>query len=130
MPIRKQVLLRFFCADKNFEAAFLVLSTKGNIFNGMPFFKEYSVTLDLKNNLVHFLEFSLKLKPHHGKFRCGSIEMKSLQKVVAGPFEQDFVPTNAATEIGTSFGITDFTRAFSQKSDVVVTPAMNQLQDL
>ena len=43
---------------------------------------------------------------------------------------QFFVPTNAATEIEISFGITDSPPAFSQESDIVVTPSMHQLQDI
>ena len=106
MPIWKQFLLRFFLAEKNFDETFLVLPSMDITLNGMSFFRKCSVTLDLKNNLVHFPDLSLQLKPHHGKLRCGSIEMKSLQF---------FVPTNAAIEIEISFGITDSTPAFSQK---------------
>ena len=54
VPIRKQVLLRFFIAGKVFEEVFLVLPTMGTILIGMTFFEKYSVNLDMKNHLVHF----------------------------------------------------------------------------
>ena len=54
VPIRKQVLLRFFIAGKVFEEAFLVLPTMGTILIGMSFFENYSVNLDIKSYLVHF----------------------------------------------------------------------------
>ena len=46
-----------------------------------------------------------------------------------GPFEQVIVPTIAATELETSTGITESTPSFFQKSDLIVTAALNQLQD-
>ena len=52
VPIRKQVLSRFFIAGKVFEEVFLVLPTMGTIL--MSFFEKYSVNLDIKNHLVHF----------------------------------------------------------------------------
>ena len=50
--------------------------TMGNILIGMSFFKKYSVTLHLKNNLaqLQFLELSLQLRLQHGSFKCGLFE--------------------------------------------------------
>ena len=50
VPVRKQVLLRFFIGGKVFEETFMVLPTMGNVLIGMSFFRKYSVTLDLANN--------------------------------------------------------------------------------
>ena len=118
-----------FLTEKFFEETFLVLPTLGNILIGMSFVKKYSVTLDLQNNLVHFPDLSLEVKPHHGKFRCGAFELKTLQKVVVGPFQQVMVPNITATEIDNSFKITEATTAFNQQPDFILTPAVNQLQD-
>ena len=41
VPVRKQVLVRFFIGGKAFEETFMVLSTIGNILIGMSFFKKY-----------------------------------------------------------------------------------------
>ena len=37
-------------------------------------------------------------------------------------------PTSATTEVATSFRITEATPAFTRKSDLIVTPALNQLR--
>ena len=70
------------------------------------------MTPDFENNHVHFPNLSLQLKPHHGKFECGAFELKAFQKVLVGPFQQVMVRTIAATEIKTSFGITEATLEF------------------
>ena len=54
VPIRKQVLLRFFIAGNVFEEVFLVLPTMGTILIGISFFEKQSVNLDIKNHLVNF----------------------------------------------------------------------------
>ena len=76
--------------------------------------------------LLHFPELSLQLKLHHGKIRCRASELEALQKVVVGPFPQVMVPTIAATDIDISFGITEATPASTRKSDLTLTPAMDQ----
>ena len=63
VPVRKQVLLRFFIGGKIFEETFMILPTMGNNLIGTSFFKKYSVTLDLANNIVRFPELTLQLKP-------------------------------------------------------------------
>ena len=55
-----------------------------------------------------------------------AFQLKDLQKVVVGPFQQVNEPTIA---IDTSSGITEGTTAFTRKSDLVATPAINQLKD-
>ena len=60
VPVRKQVMLRFFIGGKVFEDTFMVLPTMGNILIGMSFFKKYSVTLDLANNTVKIPDITLK----------------------------------------------------------------------
>ena len=77
---------------------------------GMSFFRKYSVTLDLKNNLVHRPDLSLQFRPHHGKFSCGGFELKALQKVVVGPCEQ--VPTITANDLEKSFQTSEANSGF------------------
>ena len=76
VPIGKQFQLRFFLAGKNFEETFIVLSYMSNILIGMSFYKKHSVTLLLKNILVHLSDLSPQLKPRNGKFKCGNFEQK------------------------------------------------------
>ena len=92
----------------------------GKILIGLSFFKWYSVTLDLKNNLVHFPEVSLQLKKHYGKFNCGALDQKTLQKDVVGPLRKVMVPTITATELDTSFEVTAAHPAFTRKSDFIM----------
>ena len=129
VPMINQVQLRFFLAGKIFEETFIVLPTMGNILIGMYFFDEYSVTLDLRTNRVRFPDLSLQLKPDYGKFKGEAFELKLLQKVVVGRFQQVMVPTITATELDTSLGITEATLVFIRKSDLIVTPKMIELRD-
>ena len=127
--IRKEVQLRFLLAGKFFDETFIVSPTVGKILISMCFFKEYSVTIDLTNNLVRFSDLSLQLKSHHGKLGWGTFELKALQKLAVGPLQQTMVPTITAAELDTSFVITEVTTASTRKSDFKVTPAMTEFKD-
>ena len=83
--VRKQVLLRFFIGGKIFEDTFMILPTMGNILIGMSFFKKYSVTLDLANNIVRFQETTLQLKPPNGKFKLQMLELRTTQRQPSRP---------------------------------------------
>ena len=85
VPVRKQVLLRFFIGGKVFEETFMVLPTMGNVLIGMSFFKKYSVTLDLANNIVKFPDITLQLRSVNGKFKNKLLELKTTQKMVIQP---------------------------------------------
>ena len=63
------------------------------------------------------------------KFKCGAFELKATRKVVVAPFQRVIVSTIAATELETSTGITESTLSFSRKFNLMVTPALSQLQD-
>ena len=82
VPVREQVLLQFFIGEKVFEESFMVLPTMGNVLIGMSFFKKYSVTLDLANNIVKFPDITLQLRLVNGKFKNKLLEMKTTQKIV------------------------------------------------
>ena len=72
---------------------------------------------------------SLQLRPKHGKFKCGAVELKATQKVVVGPFQEVMVPMIAATELETSTFITAATPSFARIPHLNVTPALSQLHD-
>ena len=74
VPVRKQVLLRFFIGGKIFEETFMILPTMGNILIGMSFFKKYSVTLDLANNVIKLPDITLQLKPQRGRYKIQMID--------------------------------------------------------
>ena len=106
----------------------MVRPMMGNSLIGMSLFKKYSITLSLKNSRISFRDMSLQLGPKHGKFKGGAFELKAIQKVLLSPFQHVMVPTIAATELGTSTGNTVATPSFSRKSELVVTPAVSQLE--
>ena len=119
----------FFLAGRLFRQTFMILTTTSNILIGKSVLKEKSVTLDCRNNLVHFQDLSLYFVPAHEKFKCGTFELKATKKLVLDPFQQVMVPMIAATEIERSSGIFGATPSFSRKSDLIVTPAPNQLHN-
>ena len=59
VPVRKQVVNRFFVAGLIFEEQFMVLAIMGNMLIGRSFLKKHSLALDLNNNLVQFPDLSL-----------------------------------------------------------------------
>ena len=75
VPVRKQVSLRFTRAGKISEKPFMVLTTMGNIFNGMIFLRKYSVTIDINDHLLHFPDLSLQFKHANGKYKCKMCEL-------------------------------------------------------
>ena len=100
VPVRKQVLLRFFIGGKVFEETFMVLPTMGNVLIGMSFFRKYSVTLDLANNIVKFPDITLQLRSVNGKFKNKLLELKTTQKMVVQPNQQVFVPVVVERDLG------------------------------
>ena len=105
VPVRKQVLLRFFIGGKIFEETFMVLPTMGNILIGMSFFKKYSVTLNLANNIVKFPDITLQLRSVNGKFKNKLLELKTTQKTVIQPNQQVFVPVVIERDLATSLAL-------------------------
>ena len=68
----------------------MVLPTMGNVLVGMSFFKKYSVTLHLANNIVKFPDITLQLRSVNRKNK--SLELKTTQNVVIQHNQQVFVP--------------------------------------
>ena len=89
VPVKKQVLLRFFIGVQVFEETFMVLPTMGNVLIGMLFSKKYPVTLDLANNIVKFPDITLQLRSVNGKFKNKLLELKTIQKIVIQPNQQE-----------------------------------------
>ena len=85
VPVRKQVLLRFFIEGKIFEETFMVLPTMGNILIGMSFFKKYSVTLDLANNIVKFPDITLQFQKQTTRIEDNSEDCDPTQSTSVRP---------------------------------------------
>ena len=82
VPVRKQVLLRFFIGGKVFKETFMVLPTLGIVLIRMSFFKKYSVTLDIANNIVKYPDIPLQLRAVNRKFKNKLLELKTIPKMV------------------------------------------------
>ena len=78
----------FLFAGRSFEELFDVLPTMGSKLIGKSFFKKYSVTPDLRLNLVHFSDSSVPLKLEHGKIKGEAFDLKATKKVAVGSSEQ------------------------------------------
>ena len=78
VSVRKQVLLRFFIADKQFEEMFMILTTMGNILTGMSFFKQYSLTPYIRNHLIQLTDVSLQLRKVNGHYNCDMYELRAV----------------------------------------------------
>ena len=129
VPVRKQVLLRFFIGGKVFEETFMILPTMGNILIGMSFFKKYSVTLDLANNIVRFPEITLQLRPQNGKFKLQMLELRASQKTTIQPRQQVFIPVTSEKDIGQVTGTVEAFPAFERKTELLVSPSMSEIND-
>ena len=129
VPDRKQILLRFFIGGKVFEETFMILPTMGNILIGMSFFKKYSGTLDLANNVVKFPDITLQLKPERGRYKIQMIELRTTQKTVIQPEHQIIVPVLAERDLGTIQGTVETLPAFERKTQLLVSPALTQIAD-
>ena len=129
VPVRKQVLLRFFIGGKVFEETFMILPTMGNILIGISFFKKYSVTLDLANNIVRFPEITLQLRPQNGKFKLQMLELRASQKTTIQPRQQVFIPVTSEKDIGQVTGTVEAFPAFERKTELLVSPSMSEIND-
>ena len=88
VPVRKQVLLRFFIGWQSLRRIIHGSPDNGE-FIGMSFFKKYSVTLDLANNIVKFSDITLQLRSVNGKFKNKLTELKTTQKMVIQPNQRN-----------------------------------------
>ena len=129
VPVRKQVLLRFFIGGKVFEETFMVLPTMGNVLIGMSFFKKYSVTLDLANNIVKFPDITLQLRSVNGKFKNKLLELKTTQKMVIQPNQQVFVPVVIECDLGDITGTVEGLPAFERRTHLLVSPALSEIRE-
>ena len=129
VPVKKQVLLRFFIGGKIFEETFMVLPTMGNVLIGMSFFKKHSVTLDLANNIVKFPDITLQLRSVNGKFKTKLLELKTTQKTVIQPNQQVFVPVVIERDLGDITGTVEGLPAFERRSHLLVSPALSETQE-
>ena len=128
VPVRKQVLLRFFIGGKVFEKTFMILPTMGNVLIGISFFKKYSVTLDLANNLK-FPDITLQLRSVNGKLKNKLLELKTTQKIVIQSNQQVFVPVVSERDLGDITGTVEGLPAFERRSHLLVSPALSETRE-
>ena len=107
----------------------MVLPTMGIILIGMSFFKKYSVTSDLANNIVNFPDITLQLRSVNGKFKNKLLELKTTPKIVIQPNQQVFVPVVIERHLGDITGTVEGLPAFERRSHLMVSPALNETQE-
>ena len=126
VPVRKQVLLRFYVAGKVFEETFLILPTMGTILIGMSFFEKYSVNLDIKNHLVHFPNHMMSMQVRqqkNNKFKTGLINLCSSNRTVIPPLHQVMIQVHSDADITLTTGTVEGSPAFMRKTCLLVSPA-------
>ena len=100
----------------------------GNILIGKPFFKKYSVTLDLANNIVKLPDITLQLRSVYGKFNNKLLELKTTLKKVIQPNQQKFVPVVIERDLGDITGTVEGLPAFDRRSHLLVSPALSEIR--
>ena len=130
VPVRKQILLRFFFGGKLFEEKFMILPTMGNILIGMSFSKQDSVTLDFANSFVKFPDITLQLKPEQRRYKSNMIKLRTSQKTVIKPYQQLFNPVLAEKDLGTIKGTVETFPAFERKTQLLVSPALAPVNEM
>ena len=100
----------------------MILPSTGNILIGMSFFRKYSVTLDLANNLVKFPDITLQLKPERGRYKIQMIELRTTQKTVIQQDHQLIFPVLVERDLGTIQGTVETFPAFERKTQLLVSP--------
>ena len=130
VPVRKQVLLRFYVAGKVFEETFLILPTMGTILIGMSFFEKYSVNLDIKNHLVHFPNHMMSMQVRQQKnnrFKTGLIDLCSSTRTVIPPLHQVMIQVHSDADISLTTGTVEGSPGFMRKTCLLVSPALVDL---
>ena len=94
----------------------------------MSFFRKYSVTLDLANNLVKFPNITLQLKPERGRYKIQMIELRTTQKTVIQPDHQLIVPVLVKRDLGTIQGTVETFPAFERKTQLLVSPKIAEMK--
>ena len=132
VPVRKQVLLRFYVAGKVFEETFLILPTMGTILIGMSFFEKYSVNLDIKNHLVHFPNHMMSMQVRQQKnnrFKTGLIDLCSSTRTVIPPLHQVMIQVHSDADISLTTGTVEGSPGFMRKTCLLVSPALVDLDE-
>ena len=132
VPVRKQVLLRFYVAGKVFEETFLILPTMGTILIGMSFFEKYSVNLDIKNHLVHFPNHMMSMQVRqqkNNKLKTGLINLCSSYRTVIPPLHQVMIQVHSDADISLTTGTVEGSPAFMRKTCLLVSPALVDLDE-
>ena len=128
VPVRKQVLLRFFIGGNVFEETFMVPDcgerTQWNVF-----LQKIFVYIDLDNNIVKLPDITLQLRSVNGKFKNKLLELKTTQKVVIQPNKQVFVPVVIERDLGNITGTVEGLPALERRSHLLVSPTISETQE-
>ena len=97
----------------------------GMVLMGMSFFENYSVTLDVKNHLVHLPDISMQVrKKSNNNCLNKFIELQTTEKTVIPPFHQVMVPVRGEATYAPTKDAVEATPAFEGKAAILVSPAL------
>ena len=102
----------------------------GNILIVMSFFKKYSVTLNLANNVVQLPDNTLLFKEERGRYKLQMIKLRTSQKPEIPPDRQLRVPVFAEWDLGTIQGSVKTFPSFERKRQLLVSPALAQISEM
>ena len=128
VPVRKQVLLRFFIAEIKFQETLIILPTMGNILFGISFLNQSLVTLDIRNHLIYFPDVPPQLCKANGRYNCDIHELPVTQKILLLPYQQVMVPVCTNVESATTTGTAVATTTINRKKAHLVTPPFSNLR--
>ena len=104
----------------------------GTVLIGMSCFEKYSVTLYIKNHLVHFPNHMMSVQVRqqtNRKFKTGLIDLCSSQRTVIPPLHQVMIQVHSDADISRTTGTVEGTPAFMRKTCLLVSPALVDLDD-
>ena len=91
----------------------------------MSYFKQNSVTLDLRNLLIHFPDVSLQLRKANRNYNCDMLELRA----VLPPNQQVVVEVWTNAEMETTTGTAEAPPAITGEEALLVTPMVKLEKD-
>ena len=93
---------------------------------GMSIFKQYSVTLEIRKQVIHFPERPLQLR--NGKYNGNMCELRVAQKIVLPPNKQNTLARCIKPEIGTTTGTAEASKTITRRKTLLFTPGLIKLE--
>ena len=130
IKVTNNVVLWFFLAGRSFEETFINLPTMGMVLIRMSFFENYSVTNDVKNQLIHLPDFSVQKRKKSNEKNLNKImKLRTTQKMVITSFQQVMIPVRIEITYGPTNGAVKAPPAFERRDALLVSTALVTLTE-